>query len=375
VQGSRGAVLTIVLWGQVRHALDLEEQDARNVAVARVLVAAHLLGLLLQAGHAQSLAPLLALLGLLRLVLRLVGALVILGVGVVTVGAQQHVGLVLVGAGRAAGDGDELLEQLLRRRRRVARVDDGELDLDLARDDRLLLAGAARLERVPARLLLGAGVEREVLEDDVKLAHVVLAEAVLVPAADLEQQALLAHNGQVEYRVPFGVERLVDGRRGLLRVAEGQHEVLQRLSALSPMQRCAIPTPLMACACQSQPPSGHSPGQRCHCGPLQRGSCPAAWLAPALSRGERRSGAPHLQHMCPQHQPGLCLLHVAFGAALSARGDARGRRGAGVVGVLEAGGERQLGRERRTRHRGYVDCIRRCGYAELACLAAGPRSA
>jgi hypothetical protein len=220
--------------------LYLEEQHAGHVAAARVLVAAHLLGLLLEAGQTQPLPPLLALLGLLRLVLGLVGAvLVVLGVGVVAVGAQQQVGLVLVGAGRGAGDGEELLHDLVGRRGGIAGVDERELDLDLARDDRLLLARAARLELVPLRLLQRAGVGEEVLEDDVKLAHVVLAEAVLVPAADLEQQALLADDGQVEHRVPFGVQRLVDRGRGLFGVAQREHQVLRGPRQRSPIARLA----------------------------------------------------------------------------------------------------------------------------------------
>lgn len=72
------------------------------------------------------------------------------------------------------------------------------------------------------------GVRELVLEDDVKLAHVVLAKAVLIPAVHLEQQALLAHDGQVEDGVPFGVERLVDGGRGFLCVAKREDEVLRR---------------------------------------------------------------------------------------------------------------------------------------------------
>jgi hypothetical protein len=200
--------LTIAFWRQVGDALYLEEEDARDLTVARVLIAAHLLGLFLQPGHAQPLPPLLPLLGLLGLVLGLVRAfLVVLGVGDIAVGTQQELALI----GRRGG---------------VARVDKGELDLDLARNDRLLLAGAARLEREPARLLQRLAVEEHILEDDVEVAHVVLAEAVLVPAVHLEQQALLVDDGQVDGRVPFGVERFVDRGRGLPGVAEGKHEVL-----------------------------------------------------------------------------------------------------------------------------------------------------
>jgi voltage-gated potassium channel Kch len=274
--------------------LNLEEQDAGHVAVARVLVAAHLLSLLLQPGQPEALPPLLALLGLLRLVLRLVGAfLVVVDVSVVAIGAQQHLGFVLIGAGRGTCNGKELLHELLGRRRGIARVDEGELDLDLARDDRLLLARTARLEREPPGLLQREGVGELVLEDDVKLAHVVLAKAVLVPAADLEQQALIAHNGQVEDRVPFGVERLVDRGRGLFGVAEGEDEVLQgwRSSASGPIACNSVHT-AMNCW---QSWWMHSPGPKCRCGPLQRDSCPAALVSPSmsLSRGEDgRLGAP-----------------------------------------------------------------------------------
>jgi hypothetical protein len=219
--------LTIAFWRQVGDALYLEEEDARDLTVARVLIAAHLLGLFLQPGHAQPLPPLLPLLGLLGLVLGLVRAfLVVLGVSDIAVGTQQELALIVVGARRLTDNGAEALHDLLGRRGGVARVDKGELDLDLARNDRLLLAGAARLEREPARLLQRLAVEEHILEDDVEVAHVVLAEAVLVPAVHLEQQALLVDDGQVDGRVPFGVERFVDRGRGLPGVAEGKHEVL-----------------------------------------------------------------------------------------------------------------------------------------------------
>lgn len=91
-------------------------------------------------------------------------------------------------------------------------------------DDGRFLAAASRLEAVPLGLLLGVAVRELVLKYDVKLAHVVvLAEAVFVPAADLEQEALFAHDGQVEHRVPFGVQRLIDGWGGLFRFAKRQY--------------------------------------------------------------------------------------------------------------------------------------------------------
>jgi hypothetical protein len=77
----------------------------------------------------------------------------------------------------------------------------------------------------------------------------------------------------------------------------------------------------------------------------------------SLFRGEL--GLAHLQHVRPQHQPWLCLLHCAFGTALPTGGDAggsRGRAGGVVVGVLEALGKGQFGGEWRARHLGgYFD--------------------
>ena len=102
------------------------------------------------------------------------------------------------------------------------------MNLDLAGNHRLLLSGAPCLQRKPLWLLLGEAILELVLEYDVKLAHVVLSKAVLVPADHLEQEALLADNGQFERLVPFRVQLLVDsGRRGLC-IAQGEDEVLQK---------------------------------------------------------------------------------------------------------------------------------------------------
>lgn len=57
-----------MLGWQVGDALDLEEEHAGNVAVARVLVAAPLLSLASELGQPQSPPPLLALLGVLGVV-------------------------------------------------------------------------------------------------------------------------------------------------------------------------------------------------------------------------------------------------------------------------------------------------------------------
>jgi hypothetical protein len=77
------------------------------------------------------------------------------------------------------------------------------------------------------RLLLCESVLELVLEYDVKLAHVVLAKAILVPADDLEQEALFADDGQLERLVPFWVQLLVYGGSGEFLIAEGEDEVLR----------------------------------------------------------------------------------------------------------------------------------------------------
>jgi hypothetical protein len=100
------------------------------------------------------------------------------------------------------------------------------LDLDLAGDDRLLLAGPPRLQGKPLWLLLRESVLELFLEYDVKFAHVILAKAVFVPADDLEQEALLAEDGQFERLVPFRVQLLVYGRSCEFLVAEREDKVL-----------------------------------------------------------------------------------------------------------------------------------------------------
>jgi hypothetical protein len=77
------------------------------------------------------------------------------------------------------------------------------------------------------RLLLCEAVLKLLLEYDVKLAHVVLSKAILIPADDLEQEALFADDGQFERLVPFWVQLLVYGGCGEFLIAEGEHEVLQ----------------------------------------------------------------------------------------------------------------------------------------------------
>jgi hypothetical protein len=64
------------------------------------------------------------------------------------------------------------------------------------------------------------------LEYDVKLAHVILPKAVLVPADDFEQEALLAEDGQFECLVPFWVQLLVYGGSGEFLIAEREDQVL-----------------------------------------------------------------------------------------------------------------------------------------------------
>ena len=235
-------VRTIMFRRQIRDLCDLQEKHTSDLGLVGELVGAQLVRLPLQLGQSELLAPLLPLLGLLRFIQGLVRALVVVVVLVVVLcalGAQQELVLVFVGARGLGDEHHELLDELVAGRVGVARVDEGELDLDLASHDRLLLAGAPGLKREPLGLLDGLGVLEDVLEDDVKLAHVVLAKAVLVPAAGLEQGALDADDGEVERGVPFWVQGFVDRGRGFAGISHVEDQVLQGPpSAAGPMQDC-----------------------------------------------------------------------------------------------------------------------------------------
>jgi hypothetical protein len=178
-------------------------------------------------------------------------------------------------------------------------------------DDRLLLARSARLQGKPLGLCGSVAWLEDVLEDDVKLAHVVLAEAVLVPAHDFEQESLLALDGHLEGCVPFWVECLVDGGGGFAGVTEGEDEVGVRGAT--------------AVLCSEVASLGELAGLLCVCLSL--------------------SIKTHPEDVDAQGKRGRRFCHCALWAGLSAVGQARRRGGGAVVVVLEAGGERQLGGE------------------------------
>lgn len=179
------------------------------------------------------------------------------------------------------------------------------MQLDFARDDGLLPAGASGAQGEPLGLQASLTAAEVVLEHDVKLAHVVLAEAILVPAADVEQQGVLVDERQFERRVPFRVEGAVDRGRRLGGVAQTNDEI-------------------------------------------------GVGEAAAVLGGEIAA----LEHRHPQHQrgrTGLLDRHGALGTATAAGGHAAGAGGRHVGSrrrgcVLEAVGERQLAAEVGARH-------------------------
>ena len=192
---------------------------------------------------------------------------------------------------------------------------------------RLLSPVAARFQGEPLRLGNGLAMREDVLKDDVKLAHVVLPKAVLVPAGSLEQQVLLAHDGHFERCVPFGVQGLVDGRGGLLCIAERHNKVLHSCCQLRSWGNTCTARQSCVCtwACWR---GGYSLGLKCHSCPLQPDSCPASVSGCSFSSAGHWNT--HLDHVRPQHQARLNVAHGSFGAALSTRGDAVDR-GAAVV--------------------------------------------
>lgn len=109
---------------------------------------------------------------------------------------------------------------------RVCGVKQSELELHLAGNDARLLAGTLALEGKPARLLFGLLVLEDLLERQVKLAEVILAKTVLVPANDVEHQTLYRADGQLFDNVPFGIQRFGDGVGDNPRVAKCDHEIL-----------------------------------------------------------------------------------------------------------------------------------------------------
>jgi len=69
-------------------------------------------------------------------------------------------------------------------------------------------------------------VPEYLFESNVELAHIVLAEAVFVPADSLKQHTLYACDGQVESLVPFRIECLWYNRSSFPRIAKCQNKVL-----------------------------------------------------------------------------------------------------------------------------------------------------
>jgi hypothetical protein len=62
---------------------------------------------------------------------------------------------------------------------------------------------------------------KDLLQRKVKFAQVVFPESVLVPAADIQQQALDSIDRQVALFVPLGVEVFRYGMRDMFGVVEG----------------------------------------------------------------------------------------------------------------------------------------------------------
>lgn len=243
----------VVLRREVGDVADLEEYDAQHIGVA-----AELVGVLLppspEPPKAQSALPPLDGLGLRRVLgVLLLLVIVVIVIVVVVVGGplpadagwgderrpeprapadpvvgghdRGDVPRRRVGYGR--DEGVELFKDVLGGRVGARRIVERELELHLARDDARLLAGLLAPQGVPFRLLHGVRVGEDVLEAEVELAHVVLAEAILVPAYDVEQQALDRVHGELLDGVPFWVERLGDGVRDGLCVAEVEDEILR----------------------------------------------------------------------------------------------------------------------------------------------------
>jgi len=62
---------------------------------------------------------------------------------------------------------------------------------------------------------------KDVFKGDIKLAHVILAETILIPADGFKKQAIDASHGKIERLVPLGVESLGYDGCSLARVADG----------------------------------------------------------------------------------------------------------------------------------------------------------
>lgn len=84
-----------------------------------------------------------------------------------------------------------------------------------------------------AHLLHCLAIGKNILNDDVKFAEVVLAKSISVPAHGLQQHALNAIDGKIEADVPFWIEILADGRSRLFGVSKVYNKVL--LSSAKPV--------------------------------------------------------------------------------------------------------------------------------------------
>lgn len=76
-------------------------------------------------------------------------------------------------------------------------------------------------------LLVDVAIGKDVLQGNVKLAHVVPSDAVLVPADAFQQGD--AEDGQVKGHVPLGIEGLGDGGRGFPGITERDDKILHTL--------------------------------------------------------------------------------------------------------------------------------------------------
>lgn len=80
-------------------------------------------------------------------------------------------------------------------------------------------------------------VEEDIFERHIKLAHVVFAEAILVPADHLKQETVEASDGQLDELVPFRVQRFGNGNGRASSISKGQDKILWRRSPCQQRQR------------------------------------------------------------------------------------------------------------------------------------------
>ena len=77
-----------------------------------------------------------------------------------------------------------------------------------------------------AHLLVGLAVLEDVLDRNVKLAQIVLAESISIPTNSFQKYTMKAINRQVECNIPLWVEALADSRCGLSSVTQLHHQEL-----------------------------------------------------------------------------------------------------------------------------------------------------